>query len=246
MTRQTTTPQTALLIGNESLAQSCAEAWLARGHTIAAVVTRHPGIAAWAAGSGVAVHAPGADLALRLQGVSVDWLLSIANLTVVPEAVLTLAAKGAVNFHDGPLPRYAGLNAPVWALWHGEPLHGITWHLMSDGVDEGDILEQRLFEITASDTALTLNTRAFEAALDSFPAVMDQLETGLRRVRQDLSGRHVYLRADRPGAFGRLDFTQDAGVVARKVRALDHGRYWNPLTTAKIAKRLTERSGADI
>lgn len=225
------TPQTALIIGNESLAQSCAEAWLARGHGIVGVVTRNDGIASWARGLGLVVHAPGADLS----ALSLDWLLSIANLSVIPDAVLARARKGAVNFHDGPLPERAGLNAPVWALLEGAAQHGITWHLMTGGVDEGDILEQRLFPITETDTALTLNTRAYAAAVDSFPAVMDQLETGLRPVRQDLTRRRVHLRTDRPSHFGRLDFAQNPADVVRMVRALDHGPYWNPLTTAKIA-----------
>ncbi|MDP3417569.1 formyltransferase family protein, partial [Falsiroseomonas sp.] len=116
----------------------------------------------------------------------------------------------------------------------GEPQHGITWHLMTDGVDEGDILEQRLFDVLPGDTALTLNTRCFEAGVESFPAVMAQMESGLRPVAQDFSARRVFARADRPAAFGRLDFAQPADTVARMVRALDHGRYWNPLTTAKI------------
>jgi len=223
---------TALLIGNQSLTRHCGEMLLARGHRLACVVTRNADVAGWARDAGLRVEAPGADLA----GLAVDWVLSVANLTVIPEAVLAMASRGAVNFHDGPLPRYAGLNAPVWALWNGETRHGITWHLIGGGVDEGDVLEQRLFDIGPQDTALMLNTRCFETAIDSFPALLAQLETGdLRRVTQDLLQRSLYLRADRPAAFGRLDFTQPAEVVARQVRALDHGTYWNPLTTAKLA-----------
>ena len=68
------------------------------------------------------------------------------------------------------------------------------------------------------------------------PALLAQLESGhLQRKPQDLTRRSLYLRADRPAAAGRLDFSEPADVVARKVRALDHGRYWNPLCTAKIA-----------
>ncbi|MFN4155681.1 MAG: MupA/Atu3671 family FMN-dependent luciferase-like monooxygenase [Paracoccaceae bacterium] len=225
----------ALLIGNESLTQACGAAWLARGHRLAAVVTRDAGVRAWALAQGLRLEVPGAGLEARLAGVSCDWLLSVANLSLVPAGVRGMAVRGAVNFHDGPLPRYAGLNAPVWALLAGEARHGITWHLMTDGVDEGDILEQRLFDVAPGETALTLNTRCFEAGVESFPAVMVQMEGGLRPVPQDFAQRRVFARADRPAAFGRLDFLLPAEDVARMVRALDHGRYWNPLTTAKIA-----------
>ena len=221
-----------LLIGNESLTQQCGMQLLARGHRISAVMTRHPEVAKWAAAAGLPVVAAG-DWA-GLGTAQVDWILSVANLAVIPAQILALAVKGAVNFHDGPLPRYAGLNAPVWAILNDERTHGITWHLMERGVDEGDILEQRLFDLAEDETAFTLNSRCFEAALDSFPALMTQLETGLRRQKQDLAARSTFARADRPAAMGRLDFSQPAEGVARMVRALDHGPYWNPVTTAKI------------
>lgn len=222
----------ALLIGNETLTHQCGAALLARGHRIAAVVTRHAEVRKWAAGAGLRVVTPG-DWA-ALDGLSVDWLLSVANLSVIPAQVLALASRGAVNFHDGPLPAHAGLNAPVWALLAGEARHGIAWHLIAGGVDEGDVLEARSFDIAPNETALTLNTRCFEAAMESFPALLAQLEGGLRPVPQDLSRRSLHLRSDRPAAMGRLDFSRPADEVARMVRALDHGRYWNPLVTAKI------------
>lgn len=224
----------AYLIGNETLTRQCGEALMARGHRLAAVVTRNADVRQWALERGLRVESYGPDLAVRLEE-SVDWLLSIANLSVITPEVLALA-QAAVNFHDGPLPHYAGLNAPVWAILNGESQHGISWHLIEGGVDEGDVLESRSFEIGANDTALTLNTRCFEAAMESFPSVLAQLERGvLQRKPQDLSKRRLFLRSDRPAAMGQIDFSQPAEAVVRLVRALDHGRYWNPLTTAKIA-----------
>ncbi len=223
----------ALIIGNESLTIQCAEALLARGHSIAALVTRNADVRAWGQGKGLRVEVQDKTLADRLAGLRVDWLLSVANLNVIPQSVLALAGQ-AVNFHDGPLPRYAGLNAPVWAILNGEAQHGITWHRMVAGVDEGAVLEQRLFEIAPTDTALTLNTKCFEAAIDSFPAVLTALETNARGMAQDLTQRSEYRRADRPAAAARLDFTQSAEQVAALVRGLDHGGYANPLALPKI------------
>ena len=222
---------TALLIGNESLTSQCGQLLLDRGHQIAAVVTTNAEVRKWATAKGLAVAGDWAGIA----GLRADWLLSVANLRLIPAAVLAQATKGAVNFHDGPLPRHAGLNAPVWAIMGGEAQHGISWHVIEGGVDEGDVLESRLFDIAAGDTALTLNTRCFEAGMESFPALVTQLETGLRRVKQDLTQRSLHLAADRPAAQGRIDFSKGADEVVRLVRALDHGRYWNPLSSAKIA-----------
>ena len=233
---------TALLIGNESLTAECGNRWLERGHALAGVVTREPKVAAWAAGKGLRVVPSG-------EAVAVDWILSVANLSLVPEAVLAAARLGGVNFHDGPLPGYAGLNAPVWALLQGERVHGVTWHLMTSGIDEGEVLARRSFEIEAEDTAFTLNARCFSAALDSFDDVMAAMEAGGQpRQPQGDGVRRVWRRADRPAAAGRLDFAQPAVAVARMVRALDHGGYRNPLTVPKIelAGRVLAVGGAEV
>ncbi len=225
-----------ILIGDEALTCQCGQMLLDRGHTIAAVVTRNAEVRDWAIGRGLRAENLDADLATRLAGVQVDWLLSIANLQIIPTPVLALARNGGVNFHDGPLPGYAGLNAPVWAILNGEMRHAISWHLMANGVDEGDVLVSASIDISPDDTALTLNTRCFEAAVNSFAPLLQQLETGaLQRRPQDMSVRHLYLRSDRPAAMGRIDFARTADDIVRLVRALDHGRYWNPLTAAKLA-----------
>ena len=158
----------SILIGDETLTAECGAQLLARGHSLSAVVTDNPRVADWAKRAGVTVLAPGAGLAARLAGLSVDWLFNVAGLRMLGRDVLALPAQGAINFHDGPLPRHAGLNAPVWALLQGEPRHGIAWHIMEDGVDTGDVLVRADFDITPDDTALTLNTKCFSAGLDSF------------------------------------------------------------------------------
>ena len=222
----------ALFIGNESLLIQCAGQWRDRGHRISAVVTRDPDIRIWAEGQGIPVHA---QSDLREPGdLAYDWLFSIANLSLVPDALLKRAAMGAINFHDGPLPRRAGLNSPAWAILQGDDSHGITWHLIEGGLDEGDILEQRLFDLSPDETTLTLNTRCFEAAIDSFAAVIAQVETGLDRKPQDLSQRGYHARADRPDGAGVLDVTGSRDAALRLIRGLDHGDYANPLALPKF------------
>lgn len=140
-----------------------------------------------------------------------------------------------MNFHDGPLPERAGLNTPNWAILEGAAEHGITWHMIEGGVDEGDILAQRRFAVSEDETAFSLNSKCYGAALDSFAEVLDQLESGtLNRQPQDLSLRRYHARADRPKAAGALRFDRPVAELLRIVRGLDMGGYWNPLTTAKI------------
>jgi natural product biosynthesis luciferase-like monooxygenase protein len=225
----------SILIGNQALLVQCGQILLERGHTISAVVTRTPSIADWARENGIRVEQPGRSLAMRLGHVKVEWLFSIANLSVIPENVLSLASSGAINFHDGPLPAYAGLNAPVWALLNGEREHGITWHMITDEVDAGDIVMRQRIAIDDDETAFTLNAKCFAAAIESFGPLVETLEAdSLSTEPQDFSVRTIFARADRPPAAGRVDFNWTADRLAAFVRALDHGDYLNPVTTPKV------------
>lgn len=224
-----------VVMGNESLLIQCAERLIQGGDKIHAVITRNADIRSWAMARGLRVEAPGEGLADRLSGVTFDWLFSIANLSVIPQAVLAQAARGAINFHDGPLPRHAGLNAPVWAILQGEKQHGVTWHMIEGGIDEGDIVKQHLFDMAPNETALTLNTRCYEAAMDSFSELLLDLRgPGPHRQPQDLSLRSYHARFDRPAAAARLDLSRPAEAVVAMVAALDHGSYWNPMTCPKL------------
>jgi natural product biosynthesis luciferase-like monooxygenase protein len=223
----------AILIGDESLTIACGDMMLTGGHRLSAVVTRDDAVRAWAETKGLTVCAAPRDLLGA--DVSADWLLSIANLRMIPADVLALPAKGAVNFHDGPLPRYAGLNTPAWAIIKGEETHGVSWHMIEGGVDEGDLLAQRMVDIAADETAFSLNSKCYAAGMESFGAVLAQLESGLvQRIPQDLGQRSYFARDDRPENSGVLDFTKAAAALSALVRGLDFGAYWNPLTTAKL------------
>ena len=64
-----------------------------------------------------------------------------------------------INFHDGPLPRYAGLHVTSWALLNQEREHGVSWHVMEVGVDTGDVLAESRFQLSDDDTAFTVNAK---------------------------------------------------------------------------------------
>lgn len=224
----------SILIGNETLLAECGRLLLDRGHRIAAVVAAPMSPAAdWARRDGMALfEKPRALLAAEIG--SVDYVFSISNLAVLPAEVLALASRAAINFHDGPLPELAGLNTPVWALLDGAPRHGVTWHLMTGAVDEGAILAAERFDIAKEETALSLNTRCFEAGLRCFEGLVADLGGAVAAaVRQDRAPDRMVGRADRPQAAATIDWSRSAEEIARFVRALDFGAYANPMGAPK-------------
>lgn len=225
-----------VVMGDESLLIQCGEALRDRGHDIRAVVTANDQIAAWAKSHGYPALAPGKDLEEALAPYDYDWFLSIANLRLIPAGVWRKAREGAANFHDGPLPHYAGLNTPAWAILAGETRYGVTWHALTDGIDEGDIYTTSDIDISDDDTALTLNTKCFEAGIASFTELIEKIETGtLKGQPQTFETRRYFAKAARPEAAGTIDFGKSVSEIGRLARALTFGqRYANPLCLPKI------------
>jgi methionyl-tRNA formyltransferase len=105
------TTLSAIFIGNQSLLIQCADRFKQRGHDIRTIVSSDSSVQRWAKEHRIPCIAPARDLAAHLAAEPFDYLFSVANFAVVRGDVLALPRRGAVNFHDGPLPDYAGLNA---------------------------------------------------------------------------------------------------------------------------------------
>ena len=97
-------------------------------------------------------------------------------------------------------------------------------------MDAGGILAQRLFDISPDETALTLNTKCYEAAIESFAVLVASLAEGLpESTHRPLDPATHCPRGWRPDAAAVVDFSNDAEIIARLARALDHGTYANPV-----------------
>ncbi|MBI4902902.1 MAG: LLM class flavin-dependent oxidoreductase [Acidobacteria bacterium] len=223
----------SIVIGEGALVIPCAEILLRHGHTIVSVVSANPAIAVWAREQSIAVIAPGELVELSRE--TFDYLFSVANLRLVPPRVLALARRGAINFHDGPLPRYAGLHATTWAILNQESSHGVTWHEMVHRVDAGPILRQRVIALAQEETAHSLNRKCFAAGIESFAELAIEIEAGTVSPReQDAGGRTYFSRYARPEALSLIEWDQPADRIAALVRALDFGTTANPLEIAKV------------
>jgi natural product biosynthesis luciferase-like monooxygenase protein len=229
--------ESAFFIGEVSLLTETATRWLDAGHTIVGIAAHDASIRTFANARSIPLLDPtdhGAILAFSFAS-PFTTLLSVANLAMLPEKLITAPSRYAINFHDGPLPRYAGLNATTWAIAAGERTHGVTWHEMTAKADAGRILMQRSIDIAEDETALSLNAKCWAAGIDSFEQLLQQITSGSVEPREQATDSRSYFgRNDRPGAASVLDFQRSSEDISALVRSLDFGNYANPLATARM------------
>lgn len=221
-------------IGEQSLLIQCAELFLAKGHTVVGLISDTESIKAWAEAKGIEVLSPKQDLNAALGNTPFDYLFSITNFKILSNDILGKASKGAINYHDGLLPTYAGRNVTAWSLINGEHEHGITWHLMTEAVDEGNTLIQKRFPVAEDETSLSLNAKCYEVALTSFADLVEVLTKGEVKGQQATAPVTLYAKNKRPEAACILDCQQSAEQINALVRGLEFGPYTNPLGLPKL------------
>src|SRR2546426_7320638 len=189
------------VIGDGSLTLQCLNILLGEGHEVRGIITSNPEIKSWAKATGVPQIDYSTNLAAVIGQRPFGYLFSIVNMRLLPAEIVALPRRGAINFHDGPLPRYAGVHATSWALINNERSHAVSWHEISDLVDGGRIFSQQPVSVVEDETAYSLNTKCFEAGMQSFAELLDEIENDRCQPRdQDLSQRTYFGMYERPPA----------------------------------------------
>lgn len=220
------------IIGETTLCIRCADALLKHGHTILSIFSDNIEVIEWAHRHNLSVVPPHlvGDL---VEDKTFDYLFSIVNNTVLK--MPGYAHQKIINYHDGPLPRYAGRNASCWAILNNENVHGITWHLVTEKIDAGDIVKQVTFPLAKEETALSINLKCYEQAVACFHDLLNNIERNALSVQtQDLSQRSLYYASSRPYANGIICWEHTAEYIERLFRATYFGAYSNDLTTCKF------------
>ena len=135
---------------------------------------------------------------------------------IIPPDVLRL--RLFINVHYSPLPEYRGRANVNWALINGENTAAISIHLVSGGLDDGNILFQERILITPSDTAQSLYERLNAIQERELGPAVDRAVRGDSGVAQDHSA--ATYGCSRIPEDGEIDWTMSSLAIDRLVRAL--------------------------
>jgi methionyl-tRNA formyltransferase len=169
------------------------------------------------------------SFAETIRDLGVDLLINVHSLFVLESDVVRTPRIGSFNLHPGPLPEYAGLNAPSWAIYQGETTHAVTVHWMDALIDSGPVAYSASFAVDGADTGLSLTAKCVRHGVPlllQLVADAARNPTSIPASQQDLRRRRYFGR-EVPNE-GRLIWTESAGQIVRFVRAADYGPFDSP------------------
>ncbi len=147
-----------------------------------------------------------------------DVIVVVAFGQILPKAVLEIPALGCVNVHASLLPEYRGAAPIQQSILDGKKETGVTTMLMDEGLDTGDILLQKKITIAEDETGGSLFGKLSVLGAELLMETLKGLEAGtIVPVPQPESGSYVGMLKKE---MGRMDFSQPAAVLERRVRGL--------------------------
>jgi len=142
----------------------------------------------------------------------VDWIVSYGYRHMLRPPLLAQYRRRAVNLHVSYLPWNRGADPNFWAWFDGTP-KGVTIHIIDEGLDTGDIVEQELVTFSGSETLAS----SYDALRRKVEALFDRVWPALRG--DEIAGRRqegpgtVHRSADKSELFERLSQGWDTPVL---------------------------------
>jgi len=150
-----------------------------------------------------------------------DIFVSMSFNQIFRNKIIEKPPLGIINCHAGKLPFYRGRNILNWVLINDEAEFGITVHYVDEGIDTGDIIQQKCFPITDADNYQTLLDRAYDGCADLLDKAIHDIVTGtvIRHSQEDIHPLGFYCIARRPGD-EKLNWQQTSRQIFNFVRAI--------------------------
>lgn len=155
-----------------------------------------------------------------LRGARPDVLVVVAYGLILPQAVLDIPPRGAINIHASLLPRWRGA-APIHrALLAGDTETGVCIMRMDAGLDTGPVLLTGRTSIDGTDTLGSLHDRLAALGARLIVDALQRIEEGTATAVPQPDAGVTYAHKVEKGE-AALDWGRPAIELDRRIRAFD-------------------------
>lgn len=118
------------------------------------------------------------DALAKLESLRPDVVALAAYGAIIPPKALAVPPHGWINIHPSLLPRHRGASPVVSAILAGDPVTGVSFFLMGEGLDNGPILKQIPTKVSNDETAGELEQRLADLSAEHIEAIVARWVSG--------------------------------------------------------------------
>jgi len=147
---------------------------------------------------------------------------------IIPKSIIESFNGQIINVHFSLLPKYRGASPVQHAILNGDEYTGVTYYLLSENMDDGDILFHIEYKIDSKNTSGELYELLFNFASENLPNVIKKYLSGeIKPVTQDHSlATYTYSKTNPKHTFifkedALIDWDQSVEQIERSIRAFN-------------------------
>lgn len=164
------------------------------------------------------VRAP--DVLDTLKSWQPQLIVVVAYGRILPRSILELPPQGCVNVHYSLLPKYRGAAPVAWTILDGEENSGVTTMKLVEKMDAGPIFLQEEVSVGTGETTASLQAKLMPVGSRLLLETIRGLKDGslVPKPQRDDEATYASILKKEDG---RIDWTQPAQTIERRVRAFD-------------------------
>ena len=164
-----------------------------------------------------------------INSLNADLIIVVAFGKILPKEILESVKFGCINIHASLLPVLRGAAPIQWSILNGDEITGVTAQQMDIGIDTGDILMTKTFNIPEDMNAGELFDVLSEMGAEVLMETLDCVKNGtLNPIKQDDSKSTYASMLSKE--LCPVNFSKSAKDVHNHIRGL----YPWPIATTKI------------
>lgn len=110
---------------------------------------------------------------------------------IISEGIFKRKKISIFNFHPGSLLTNRGANPIVWSILHDEKYANMTVYMVNEQVDAGEIISQRIYEISENDDVITLKNKMEQGMGSQLEALYHYIQKGVIEETKGIMKRKI-------------------------------------------------------
>jgi len=180
-----------------------------------------------------------------IKKINPDLILVIGWSQLLKKEIIEIPRLGVIGSHPTELPKYRG-RAPIpWSILKGLKKSALTFFYIQEGIDDGDIVTQKQFEITDVDDATSVYEKITVLGKKMLSEILPLLESNKITSKKQNSELFIENWPKRTPLDGKINWLKSAKEIHNLIRATTFP-YPGAYTFFKNKKLIIWKSTLDV
>ena len=158
------------------------------------------------------------ELRKSIEALNIDYIVVAAYGKILPKWLLEFPNIMPINIHYSLLPKYRGASPIQSSLLNNDSKSGITFMKMSEGLDDGDCIEQYEIDIENNHNKITLENDLCDLSISKILGILHGVKNHkYDLIKQDDRAASYCSKIEKSDSL--VNFTETANQIYNKFKA---------------------------